>query len=209
MGKIDDEGIRNAGVYILEGLMKLRQICNSPELLAEKENYGKESVKLEELIPRIAQDSGRHKILVFSQFLDMLDLIRKELEKLHIRYEYLDGQTKDRIERVENFQNNEECRVFLMSLKAGGVGLNLTAADYVYLVDPWWNPAVESQAVDRAHRIGQDKSVFAYKLICRDTIEEKILQLQERKKAVAKDLINIEAGFIKSLDKEDVRDLFS
>lgn len=209
MGKIDDEGIKNAGVYILEGLMKLRQICNSPELLADKENYGKESVKLEELIPRIAEDSGRHKILIFSQFLDMLELIRKELEKLHIKYEYLDGQTKDRIERVENFQQNEECRVFLMSLKAGGVGLNLTAADYVYLVDPWWNPAVESQAIDRAHRIGQDKSVFAYKLICRDTIEEKILQLQERKKAVAKDLINIEAGFIKSLDKEDVRDLFS
>ena len=209
MGKIDNEGLRNSGVYILEGLMKLRQICNSPELLTEKDNYGKESVKLEELIPRIAADSGRHKILIFSQFLDMLELIRKELEKLHIRYEYLDGQTKDRIERVENFQNNEECRVFLMSLKAGGVGLNLTAADYVYLVDPWWNPAVESQAIDRAHRIGQDKSVFAYKLICRDTIEEKILQLQERKKAVAKDLINIEAGFIKSLDREDVRDLFS
>lgn len=208
MGKIESEGLNNAGMYILEGLMKLRQICNSPALLNEKEDYGKESIKLEEIIPRISEDSGRHKILVFSQFLDMLDLIRKELDKLHIKYEYLDGQTKDRIERVENFQNNEECRVFLMSLKAGGVGLNLTAADYVYLVDPWWNPAVEAQAIDRAHRIGQEKSVFAYKLICKDTIEEKILQLQERKKAVAKDLINVESGFIKALDKEDVRDLF-
>jgi SNF2 family DNA or RNA helicase/uncharacterized Zn finger protein len=209
MGKIESEGLNNAGMYILEGLMKLRQICNSPALLNEKEDYGKESVKLEELIPRIAEDSGRHKILVFSQFLDMLDLIKKELDKLHIKYEYLDGQTKDRIERVENFQSNDEYRVFLMSLKAGGVGLNLTAADYVYLIDPWWNPAVEAQAIDRAHRIGQVRSVFAYKLICKDTIEEKILQLQERKKAVAKDIINVEAGFIKALDKEDVRDLFS
>ncbi len=209
MGKIDDEGLGNAGMYILEGLMKLRQICNSPALLNEKDDYGKESTKLEELIPRIAEDSGRHKILVFSQFLGMLDLIKKELDKLHIKYEYLDGQTKDRMDRVDNFQNNEDCRVFLMSLKAGGVGLNLTAADYVYLIDPWWNPAVEAQAIDRAHRIGQERSVFAYKMICKDTIEEKILQLQERKKAVAKDLINVEAGFIKALDKDDVRDLFS
>jgi non-specific serine/threonine protein kinase len=209
MGKIDDEGLGNAGMYILEGLMKLRQICNSPALLNEKDDFGKESVKLEELIPRIAEDSGRHKILVFSQFLGMLDLIKKELDKLHIKYEYLDGQTKDRMDRVDNFQNNEDCRVFLMSLKAGGVGLNLTAADYVYLIDPWWNPAVEAQAIDRAHRIGQERSVFAYKMICKDTIEEKILQLQERKKAVAKDLINVESGFIKALDRDDVRDLFS
>lgn len=209
MGKIEAEGLNNAGMYILEGLMKLRQICNSPALLNDSEDYGRESVKLEELIPRIAEDSGRHKILVFSQFLDMLDLIKKELDKLHIKYEYLDGQTKDRIERVENFQSNDEYRVFLMSLKAGGVGLNLTAADYVYLIDPWWNPAVEAQAIDRAHRIGQEKSVFAYKMICKDTIEEKILQLQERKKAVAKDIINVESGFIKALDKDDVRDLFS
>jgi SNF2 family DNA or RNA helicase len=209
MGKIETEGIGNAGMYILEGLMKLRQICNSPVLLNDEADYGKESVKMEELIPRIAQDSGRHKTLVFSQFLGMLDLIKKELDKLHIKYEYLDGQTKDRMDRVDNFQNNDECRVFLMSLKAGGVGLNLTAADYVYLVDPWWNPAVEAQAIDRAHRIGQEKSVFAYKMICTDTIEEKILQLQERKKAVAKDLINVESGFIKALDKEDIRSLFS
>jgi non-specific serine/threonine protein kinase len=112
------------------------------------------------------------------------------------------------MERVDNFQNNENCRVFLMSLKAGGVGLNLTAADYVFIVDPWWNPAVESQAIDRAHRIGQENAVFAYKMICKDTVEEKILALQEKKKAVAKDLINVETGFIKALDKEDVRDLF-
>ncbi len=208
MGKIEKDGLNNSAMYILEGLLKLRQICDSPALLNDSETYANDSAKIEELLPRILEDSGRHKTLVFSQFLGMLDLIRKELDKHHIEYEYLDGQTTDRMERVDNFQNNENCRVFLMSLKAGGVGLNLTAADYVFIVDPWWNPAVESQAIDRAHRIGQENAVFAYKMICKDTVEEKILALQEKKKAVAKDLINVETGFIKALDKEDVRDLF-
>jgi SNF2 family DNA or RNA helicase len=208
MGRIEKEGLNNSAMYILEGLLKLRQICDSPALLSGDTKYENHSAKIDELIPRIAEDSGRHKILIFSQFLDMLDLIRQELERLQIGYEYLDGQTTDRMERVENFQSNDECRVFLMSLKAGGVGLNLTAADYVYLIDPWWNPAVEAQAIDRAHRIGQEKSVFAYKMICKDTVEEKILALQEKKKAVAKDIINVETGFIKALDKDDVRDLF-
>jgi SNF2 family DNA or RNA helicase len=192
MGRIEKEGLNNSAMYILEGLLKLRQICDSPALLSGDTKYENHSAKIDELIPRIAEDSGRHKILIFSQFLDMLDLIRQELERLQIGYEYLDGQTTDRMERVENFQSNDECRVFLMSLKAGGVGLNLTAADYVYLIDPWWNPAVEAQAIDRAHRIGQEKSVFAYKMICKDTVEEKILALQEKKKAVAKDIINVE-----------------
>ncbi len=209
LGKIDTDGISNAGIYILEGLMKLRQICDSPSLLNEKEDFGHESVKLAELIPRIQEDSGRHKILVFSQFLGMLDLIRKELEKMHIPYEYLDGQTTDRQERVERFQNNDSVRVFLMSLKAGGVGLNLTAADYVYIVDPWWNPAVEAQAIDRTHRIGQEKPVFAYKMICKDTVEEKILQLQDKKKALAKDIVHVESGFVKALTRDDVVSLFS
>jgi SNF2 family DNA or RNA helicase/uncharacterized Zn finger protein len=209
LGKIDTEGLNNSSMYILEGLLKLRQICDSPALLNEKEGYGHESAKLEELTTRIKEDAGRHKILVFSQFLEMLSLIKKEMEKAHIEYEYLDGQTSDRLERVENFQNNENCRVFLMSLKAGGVGLNLTAADYVYIVDPWWNPAVEQQAIDRAHRIGQEKPVFAYRMICKDTIEEKILQLQDKKRALAKDLIHVEASFIKSLKRADVADLFS
>jgi SNF2 family DNA or RNA helicase len=208
MGRIEKDGLNNSAMYILEGLLKLRQICDSPAILNEETPYENASAKIEELTERISQDSGRHKILVFSQFIGMLDLIKKELDKLHVEYEYLDGQTTDRMERVENFQTNEKCRVFLMSLKAGGVGLNLTAADYVYLVDPWWNPAVEAQAIDRAHRIGQENSVFAYKMICKDTVEEKILALQEKKKAVAKDIINVETGFIKALDKEDVRDLF-
>jgi SNF2 family DNA or RNA helicase len=209
LGKIDSEGMNKAGVYILEGLMKLRQICDSPAILNEKEDFGHESVKMAELIPRIQEDSGRHKTLIFSQFLGMLDLIRKELDKLQIPYEYLDGSTTDRQQRVERFQNNDSVRVFLMSLKAGGVGLNLTAADYVYIVDPWWNPAVEAQAIDRTHRIGQEKPVFAYKMICRDTVEEKILQLQEKKKALAADIVHVEAGFVKALTRDDVVGLFS
>jgi uncharacterized Zn finger protein len=209
LGKIDSEGMNKAGVYILEGLMKLRQICDSPAILNEKEDFGHESVKMAELIPRIQEDSGRHKTLVFSQFLGMLSLIRKELDKLQIPYEYLDGSTTDRQQRVDRFQNNDSVRVFLMSLKAGGVGLNLTAADYVYIVDPWWNPAVEAQAIDRTHRIGQEKPVFAYKMICRDTVEEKILQLQDKKKALAADIVHVEAGFVKALTRDDVVGLFS
>ena len=209
LGKIDSEGMNKAGVYILEGLMKLRQICDSPAILNEKEDFGHESVKMAELIPRIQEDSGRHKTLVFSQFLGMLDLIRKELDKLNIPYEYLDGSTTDRQERVDRFQNNDSVRVFLMSLKAGGVGLNLTAADYVYIVDPWWNPAVEAQAIDRTHRIGQERPVFAYKMICRDTVEEKILLLQDKKKALAADIVHVEAGFVKALTRDDVVGLFS
>jgi SNF2 family DNA or RNA helicase len=209
MNRIDTDGMQNAAMYILEGLMKLRQICDSPAILNEPESYGNTSAKLDELIPRISEDSGRHKILVFSQFLEMLNLIQKELTKLHIPYEYLDGHTTDRMERVNRFQNNEDCRVFLMSLKAGGVGLNLTAADYVYIVDPWWNPAVEAQAIDRAHRIGQERPVFAYRMICKNTIEEKILELQDKKRALAQDLIHVETGFVKGLKREDVISLFS
>jgi non-specific serine/threonine protein kinase len=139
----------------------------------------------------------------------MLDLIREHLEKHHISYEYLDGKTQDREDRVNRFQEDENCRVFLMSLKAGGVGINLTEADYVYLIDPWWNPAVEQQAIDRTHRIGQKKNVFAYRMICKDTIEEKILLLQEKKKDLVKDLISTEEGFLKKLSQDDIIDLFS
>jgi len=110
---------------------------------------------------------------------------------------------------VETFQTDESIKIFLISLKAGGVGLNLTAADYVYIVDPWWNPAVEQQAIDRTHRIGQTQKIFAYKMICKDTVEEKILQLQQRKKQIANELVTEAAGFIKKLSKEDVEFLFS
>ena len=141
----------------------------------------------------------------------MLALIKSKLRELEVDFEYFDGSTTavDREKAIQRFQNDDNCRVFLISLKAGGVGLNLTAADYVYIVDPWWNPAVEQQAIDRTHRIGQTKNIFAYRMICRDTIEDKILQLQDRKRLLAKDLITDDEGFVKSLSREDVEYLFS
>ena len=207
--KISEEGMNKSGFLILEGLLKLRQICDSPALLNEEEDYGADSAKLTELIREIEENASNHKILIFSQFLKMLDLIREKLDGLQIKYQYLDGQTIDRAERVHAFQQDASNRVFLMSLKAGGVGINLTEADYVYLVDPWWNPAVEQQAIDRTHRIGQTKKIFAYRMICKDSIEEKILQLQEKKKTLAEDIISTEAGFMKKLTQEDIVDLFS
>ena len=211
LGTIKDQGIGRSQFTILQGLMKLRQICDSPAILNEDEVFENHSIKIEELAREITEDMSNHKALIFSQFLGMLGLIRQKLEELGVKYEYFDGSTSapDREKAIQNFQNNDEVRVFLISLKAGGVGLNLTAADYVYIVDPWWNPAVEQQAIDRTHRIGQTKNIFAYRMICKDTIEDKILQLQEKKRALAKDLISDEAGFVKSLTKEDVEYLFS
>lgn len=211
LGTIDHQGVGRSQFTILQGLMKLRQICDSPSILNEEENYPEESIKLKELSRELTENIGQHKVLVFSQFLGMLALIRKQLEKDGIEYEYFDGSTvaADREKAIQNFQTNENCRVFLISLKAGGVGLNLTAADYVYIVDPWWNPAVEQQAIDRTHRIGQTKNIFAYRMICKDTIEDKILKLQERKRVLAKELIADDKSFIKSLTKEDVEYLFS
>ncbi|HTR27869.1 MAG TPA: DEAD/DEAH box helicase [Puia sp.] len=207
LDRIGEEGLGKSSIYILEGLTKLRQICDSP-ILAKEEGP---SAKLEELIREIEENTGHHKALVFSQFTSMLQLIRTALEEKGIPYLYLDGSVpaEDRKRAVAQFQEEEDTRIFLISLKAGGVGLTLTAADYVYLVDPWWNPAAEQQAIDRSHRIGQDKKVFAYRMICRDTVEEKILQLQERKKNLASDLISDETGFVKQLTKEDVDYLFS
>ncbi|HEY9340701.1 MAG TPA: SNF2-related protein [Hanamia sp.] len=211
LGVIDDQGVGKSQLTILQGLMKLRQICDSPAILNEDEKYPNDSIKLEELNREITENIGEHKALVFSQFLGMLSLIRENLKKNNIEFEYFDGSTPphERERAIQNFQNNENCRVFLISLKAGGVGLNLTAADYVYIVDPWWNPAVEQQAIDRTHRIGQTKNIFAYRMICKDTIEDKILQLQERKRILAKELISDDQTFVKSLSKEDVEYLFS
>jgi len=211
LGTIETQGIQKSQLTILQGLMKLRQICDSPAILNEQEKFENHSIKLEELARELSEDMGNHKALIFSQFLGMLALIRAKLEELGIKYEYFDGSTSapDREKAIQSFQNNEEVRVFLISLKAGGVGLNLTAADYVYIVDPWWNPAVEQQAIDRTHRIGQTKNIFAYRMICKDTIEDKILQLQEKKRALAKDIISDDASFVKTLTREDVEYLFS
>lgn len=211
LGKIEEDGLGKSKMYVLEGLTKLRQICDSPAILNEEENYGNNSIKLKELVRHIQNKTAKHKILVFSQFVSMLKLIKKELQKNDIIYEYLDGQSSQDARRssVENFQNNKNCRVFLISLKAGGTGLNLTAADYVYIFDPWWNPAVENQAIDRAYRIGQDKKVIAYRMICKNTIEEKIMDLQSKKLKTASDIIATEESVMKALDKNDITELFS
>eukprot|EP01035_Chromulina_nebulosa_P003483 gene3483-4742_t len=196
-------------MFILKSLTRLRQICNSPALLKDEALYGNASSKIEALMEQIENKSTQHKILVFSQFVGMLDLIKKELIAKNISFAYLTGQTADRATVIDSFQNNEEVRVFLISLKAGGTGLNLTEADYVYLVDPWWNPAVENQAIDRVHRIGQTKPVYAYRLVCKGTLEEKIMDLQARKKMVGDSLISEEDGFVKNLDMKDIEFLFS
>jgi hypothetical protein len=211
LGAIDTMGMGRSQLTILQGLMKLRQICDSPAIMNEPEKYPNHSIKLEEIAREITENISDHKALVFSQFLGMLALIRAKLEQLGVQYEYFDGSTSvgDRQKAIENFQNNPECRVFLISLKAGGVGLNLTAADYVYIVDPWWNPAVEQQAIDRTHRIGQTRNIFAYRMICKDTVEDKIIQLQEKKRLLAKDLISDDAGFVKKLTRDDIEYLFS
>lgn len=211
LGTIEEQGIQKSQLTILQGLMKLRQICDSPAILNEQEKFENHSIKLEELAREITENISNHKALVFSQFLGMLGLIREKLDSLGIKYEYFDGSTSapDREKAIQSFQGDEDIRVFLISLKAGGVGLNLTAADYVYIVDPWWNPAVEQQAIDRTHRIGQTKNIFAYRMICKDTIEDKIMQLQERKRLLAKDLIADDTSFVKTLTREDVEYLFS
>ena len=204
---IDNEGLNDARFKILEGLLRLRQIAIHPRLMEARYQGG--APKLELLLETLETlQSENHKVLVFSQFVGMLKLVRHELDARGLKYLYLDGRTNDRQKRVDKFQNDPAYPFFLISLKAGGVGLNLTAADYVIHLDPWWNPAVEMQASDRAHRIGQDKPVFIYKLIVRDTVEEKILQLQEKKRALVASLVTTEAGFFKALSKDDVRQLF-
>lgn len=211
LGMIEERGIERSQMHILQGLTKLRQICDSPAILNEEDKFPNHSVKQDELMREIIENVGNHKALIFSQFLGMLALIRQQLEEQNIPYAYFDGSTTStqREVAIQKFQNDDDCRVFLISLKAGGVGLNLTAADYVYIVDPWWNPAVEQQAIDRTHRIGQTKNIFAYRLICKETIEEKMLQLQERKRALASELVSDDSAFLKRLTKEDVAFLFS
>lgn len=207
LGMLENEGLHNTRMKILEGLLRLRQISNHPSLVDEKfrGSSGKFELLLETL--QTLQAEG-HKALVFSQFVQMLKLVRRELDKRKVPYLYLDGQTRNRQERVDSFQSDPKIPFFLISLKAGGQGLNLTAADYVIHIDPWWNPAVEMQATDRSHRIGQDKPVFVYKLIARNSVEEKILQLQTQKKELVDQLVTTESGFFKNLSEQDVQVLF-
>lgn len=191
-------------MHVLKGITRLRQICNSPLLLNDGGAYSEASVKISVLMEQITGKSRHHKILIFSQFVTMLNLVGKALRAKHIPFAYLTGSTRNRETVVKDFQSNEETRVFLISLKAGGTGLNLTAADYVYIVDPWWNPAVENQAIDRCHRIGQDKHVVAVRLICQNTIEEKIQLLQASKKDLVDELVKTDSAMLKSLTKADL-----
>ena len=206
--QIAEEGINKSQMYILQGLTKLRQICNSTELADAERDFGSYSAKLDELVHHLKEKVSKHKVLIFSQFVGMLQIIQRRLEEENITFEYLDGQTRKREEKVNNFQSDDSIRVFLISLKAGGTGLNLTEADYVYLVDPWWNPAVENQAIDRCYRIGQNKNVMAYRMICTDTIEEKIVQLQERKLTIASEVIRTDIDK-KSFNMKEVEHLFA
>ncbi|SFG57162.1 DEAD/DEAH box helicase [Pedobacter insulae] len=195
-------------VQLLQGLTALRQLANHPVMIDD--TYDSDSGKFENVMHTLDNVlKGGHKVLIFSQFVKHLGIFRTSLEKEGITYAYLDGGTKNRGEIVAEFQDNKDLKVFLISIKAGGVGLNLTQADYVFILDPWWNPAVEQQAIDRTHRIGQDKKVFIYKFISKDTVEEKILALQRRKKSLANSLITTEESFFKSLSKDDIKELLN
>jgi SNF2 family DNA or RNA helicase len=210
---IKSKGLNKSKLAVLQGILKLRQVCNSPFLLPVEERLDcKKSVKTKVLMEELSNILGDHKALVFSQFSSMLNLLATECEKQGIAFYHFDGQTPPakRSEMVAAFQEPEsKTHLFLISLKAGNTGLNLTAADYVFLFDPWWNKAVEQQAIDRTHRIGQTRNVFAYKIVCKNTIEEKIIDLQIRKKQLAEDLIGEDDGFVKSLSEDDVAYLFS
>ncbi|MCL8537895.1 DEAD/DEAH box helicase [Chryseobacterium gallinarum] len=204
----DDDDLHKNSIHVLAGLTRLRQICNSPVLL--KEGYsGEHAVKIEILMEQILNKTKDHKILIFSQFVGMLDLLKTELEHHGILFEYLTGQTKDRGKKVNNFQENDKIRVFLISLKAGGVGINLTEADYIYLVDPWWNPAIENQAIDRSYRIGQTKNVIAVRMICTNTVEEKILTLQKKKKDLAQHLLRTDGKKLQGLSRQDLLEILN
>ncbi|MEO1970204.1 MAG: DEAD/DEAH box helicase, partial [Pirellulaceae bacterium] len=207
--KIESDGLNRSKIHVLEALLRLRQVACHPALVDPKKKRAS-SAKLDLLVEQVREVTEEgHKALVFSQFTSFLDLVKPQLDKHGIVYEYLDGKTRKRAERVKRFQEDKDCSAFLISLKAGGHGLNLTAADYVFILDPWWNPAVEAQAIDRAHRIGQTKRVFAYRIICRNTVEDKILELQQRKKDLADAIITENNSVIRNLSNEDLAILLS
>ena len=207
--RVRTQGLGRSKMYVLEALLRLRQAACHPGLLDPK-RAGDPSAKLDLLMEQLAdlREEG-HKALVFSQFTSLLAIVRSRLDSAGVKYEYLDGATRNRQAHVDAFQNDPQCSVFLISLKAGGLGLNLTAAEYVFLLDPWWNPAVEAQAVDRAHRIGQTRPVFAYRLIARDTVEEKVLELQKTKRDLADAILGEDNSLIRDLKREDLELLLS
>ncbi len=208
---VERQGMRGASVSILAALLRLRQVCNHPNSIdALKTVPGYESGKfnaLKEMLPDIIEGGG--KVLLFAQFREMLAIIRRWCDETGIRYCYLDGETRDRQAQIDEFNNNPEVKVFLISLKAGGTGLNLTAADTVIIYDPWWNPAVESQAVDRAHRIGQRKTVNVYRMVTESSIEQKIMELKMRKSKLIETLVNENSLSPRALSKTDLEMLLS
>jgi len=206
---VQGDGLTQMKFQVLEALLRLRQAACHPGLI-DKKKTAEPSAKVDTLLAQLDQvlEEG-HKALVFSQFTSLLAIVRSRLDGAKIPYVYLDGKTRDREARVEQFQNDPNSKLFLISLKAGGLGLNLYAAEYVYLLDPWWNPAVEAQAIDRAHRIGQTRQVFAYRLIARDTVEEKVLELQKTKRDLADAIITADNSLIHSLTREDLELLLS
>ncbi len=207
--EVEKKGLQKSKIHVLEALLRLRQAACHPGLL-DKKKLGQSSTKLDTLLEQVDEViSEGHKALVFSQFTSLLRIVRDRLDEKKVVYEYLDGRTRKRQERVERFQNDQDCSLFLISLKAGGHGLNLTAADYVFILDPWWNPAVEAQAIDRAHRIGQTQRVFAYRLICRDTVEDKIIELQKTKRDLADAIVSANNSVIRDLTAEDLQMLLS
>jgi len=209
LGRVEREGINKTRIQILEALLRLRQAAIHPGLI-DAARAGESSAKLEALLAQLDEvvEEG-HKALVFSQFTSMLAILKPRLQEKKLKFAYLDGKTRDREGEVARFQNDPECPLFLISLKAGGLGLNLTAAEYVFLLDPWWNPAVEMQAIDRSHRIGQTRTVFAYRLIASDTVEEKVLELQRTKRDLADAIINADNSLIRDLRPEDLALLLS
>ena len=207
--RVAEVGLGRSKIHVLEALLRLRQAACHPGLV-DGARSDVPSGKLEVLFDRLSEvgEEG-HKSLVFSQFTSLLAIVRRQLDERGIRYVYLDGRTRKREARVRAFEEDPACPVFLISLKAGGLGLNLTAAEYVFLLDPWWNPAVEAQAIDRAHRIGQTRPVFAYRLISRGTVEEKVLELQAGKRELAASIIRADDGLLKRLTAADLEHLLS
>lgn len=202
--RVERDGIKRSRMHILEALLRLRQAACHP-VLADRRKARLPSAKLDALLPALGEIVAEgHKALVFSQFTTFLALVRPLLEKGGIRHEYLDGDVRDRQACVDRFQNDATCPVFLISLKAGGHGLNLTAADYVYILDPWWNPAVEAQAIDRTHRIGQTRHVIATRLVARGTIEEKILELHAAKRSLADAILSADAGVLSAIGRAEL-----
>jgi SNF2 family DNA or RNA helicase len=207
--RVQAVGLKRSKIQILEALLRLRQAACHPGLI-DPERTGDPSAKLDALLEQLEEVIAEgHKALVFSQFTSLLAIVRQQLDARGRVYAYLDGRTRKRQERVERFQQDPACPLFLISLKAGGHGLNLTAAEYVFILDPWWNPAVEAQAIDRAHRIGQTRPVFAYRLISRDTVEDKIVELQQSKRELAESIVAADANLMRQLTAADLELLIS